>query len=52
MSFYNIQNPDKRDAMIEDYLVTVKRLQKRNLAERIDIIDRQRDLEENFKKIN
>ena len=37
--------------MIEDYLATVKRLQQRNLEERSDLIDRQRDLEETYEPI-
>lgn len=47
MSFMNIKSTEKRDAMIEDYLATVKR----NLEERSDLSDRQRDLEENFKPV-
>ena len=47
MSFMNIKNPEKRDVMIENYVATVKRLQRRNLEERSDLMDRQRDLEEN-----
>ena len=37
--------------MIEIYLATVKRLQQRNLEERSDLIDRQRDLEETYEPI-
>ena len=48
MSFMNIKDPEERDAMIADYLATVKRLQKRNLEERSNLIDRQRDLEETY----
>ena len=51
MSFFDIKNPEKRDAMIQDYLTTVKRLQQRNLEERSDLIDRQRDLEENYEPL-
>ena len=51
MSFVNIKDPDERDAMIEDYLATVKRLQKRNLEERSELIDRQRDLIETYEPI-
>ena len=51
MSFMNIKDPEERDAKIADYLATVKRLQKRNLEERSDLIDRQRDLEETYEPI-
>ena len=51
MSFVNIKKPEKRDAMIEEYLATVKRLQRRNLEERSDLMDRQRDLEESFEPV-
>ena len=51
MSFMNIKDPEERDAMIEDYLATVKRLQQRNLEERSDLIDRQRDLEETYEPV-
>ena len=47
MSFMNIKYPEERDVMIEDYLEIVERIQKRNLEERSDLIDHQRDLEEN-----
>ena len=45
MSFMNIKDPEERDAVIADYLATVKRLKKRNVQERSDLMDRQRDLE-------
>ena len=51
MSFMNIKDPEERDAKIADYadnLAMVKRLQKRNLAERNV---RQRDLEETYEPI-
>ena len=51
MSFMSIKDPEERDAKIADYLATVKRLQKRNLEERSDLIDRQRDLEETYEPI-
>ena len=41
----NIKDPDERNDKIADYLATVKRLKKRNLQERSDMMDRQRDLE-------
>ena len=45
MSFMNIKDPDERDDTIADYLAMVKRLKRRNLQERSDLMDRQRDLE-------
>ena len=51
MSFMNIKNPEKRAAVIEEYLATAKRLQWRNLEERSDLMDRRRDLEESFKPV-
>ena len=44
MSFLNIKDPDKRDAMIEDYLALKKRFEERNMEERGDLMDRQREL--------
>ena len=35
MSFYRITDPKKRDAMVADYIATVKRLKQRNLNERL-----------------
>ena len=51
MSFMNIKDPEERDTKIADYLATVKRLQKRNLEERSDLIDHRRDLEETYEPI-
>ena len=51
MSFMNIKDPEERDGVIADYLATVKRLQKPNLAERSNLIVRQRDLEETYEPI-
>ena len=51
MSFMNIKDPEERDVVIADYLATVKRLQQRNLEERSDLIDRQRDLEETYEPV-
>ena len=47
----NIKDPEERDVKIADYLMPVKRLQKRNLQERSDLMDRQRDLEETYEPI-
>ena len=35
MSFYRITDPKKRDAMVADYIATVKRLKQQNLNERL-----------------
>ena len=51
MSFLNIKDPEQRDATIADYLATVKRLQPRNLDERSDLTDRQRELEETYEPV-
>ena len=51
MSFLNIKDPVKREKMIVDYLVLKKRLQKCNMEERGDLVDRQRDLEENVELV-
>ena len=34
MSFIDIKDPKKRDAIVADYLATVKKIQQRNLNER------------------
>ena len=51
MSFFNIRDPEVRDATIADYLKLQKRLKRRNLEERSDMIVREKDLEENFKPV-
>ena len=51
MSFLNMKDPEQRDATIADYLATVKRLQKRKLEERSDLMVRQKDLEETYEPI-
>ena len=35
MSFYRINDPKKRDAMVEDYIQTVNRIKQRNLNDRL-----------------
>ena len=40
MSFINIKDPKKRDAIIAEYLATVKRLQDRDIAERAQDLTR------------
>ena len=44
MSFLNIKDRVERE-MIADYFALKKRLKKRNMEERGDLVDRQRDLE-------
>ena len=51
MSFLNIKDRVEREKMIADYLALKKRVQKRNMEERGDLVDRQRDLEENFEPV-
>jgi hypothetical protein len=48
MSFLNITDPTKRDAIVADYLATVKRLQQRNLDEKTQDLIRHDDLKEMF----
>ena len=45
MSFLNIEDPKKRDAIVSDYLATVKRLQQKNLNEKAEDLVRQDDIE-------
>ena len=45
MSFLNIKDPEKRDAIVSDYLATVKRLQQKNLNEKAQDLVRQADIE-------
>ena len=51
MSFLDIKNHKERDEMIEDYLTLKEKIKKRNLEERSDLIDYQRDLVENFEPV-
>ena len=51
MSFFNIKDPEERDAVIEDYLALKKRFKERNLADGGYLMDRQRDLEETFQLV-
>ena len=48
MSFLNIQDPKKRDAIVTDYLALVKRLQQRDLNEKAQDLARDEDLKEMF----
>ena len=51
MSFYRITDPKKRDAMVADYIATVKRIKQRNLNERMGDLYRQREAEEHFQPV-
>ena len=51
MSFFNIKDPEERNAVIEDYLALKKRLKERNMADPGYMMDRQRDLEETFQPV-
>ena len=43
MSFYRITDPRKRDAMVEEYLATVKRMKQRNFDERLGELAQQKE---------
>ena len=45
MSFLDIKDPKKRDAIVSDYLATVKILQRRNLNEKAQDLVRREDIE-------
>ena len=51
MSFYRITDPKKRDAMVEDYIATVKRIKERNLEERLGSLANQNDIADSFNPI-
>ena len=51
MSFIDIQDPKKRDAIVADYLATKKRIQQRNLNERTTDLIREEERNELFKPI-
>ena len=51
MSFYRITDPDKRDAMVADYVATRKRLKDRSMEERMGDMYRQRELEQQFQPV-
>ena len=48
MSFIDIKDPKKRDAIVADYLATVKRIQQRNLNEKAQDLTRQDYLQKMF----
>ena len=45
MSFLDIKDPKKRDAIVSDYLATLKRLQQKNLNEKAQDLVRRDDIE-------
>ena len=51
MSFYRITDPKKRDAMVADYIETVKRIKRRNLDERLGSLAHQQQLDETLNPI-
>ena len=50
-SFWNIKNHEKRDAMIEDYIATVKRIQQRSENEKLGSLAQRTLLEETYRPI-
>ena len=51
MSFLSIKDPDERDEQIAKYLALKQRLKERDLEERVDYMDRRRELQENFEPV-
>ena len=51
MSFLNIEDPKKRDAIVADYLAMVKRLQQRNLNEKAQDLAKNDELNEMFNPV-
>ena len=51
MSFYRKTDPKKRDAMVKDYVSTMKRLHKRELNERLGELSYQREQERQYKPL-
>ena len=51
MSFYRITDPKKRDAMVKDYVSTLKRLHKRELSERLGELSYQHEQERQYKPL-
>ena len=51
MSFLNIENQEERDAMIQDFLALKERLKNRSEEERGSLLDRHRQLEEDFEPV-
>ena len=51
MSFIDIKDPKKRDAIVADYLTNVKRIQQRNLNGKAQDLTRQYDLQKMFNPV-
>ena len=51
MSFIDIKDPKKRDAIVADYLATVKKIQQGNLNESMQNLARQDDLQSIFNPV-
>ena len=51
MSFYRITDPKKRDAMVAEYVSTLKRIKKRDFEEKIGDFHHYEDTQRNFKPI-
>ena len=51
MSFLNINDPKKRDAVVADYLATVKRIRHRNLNEKAQDLVQDEYLKELFNPV-
>ena len=51
MSFYRITDPKKRDAMVADYVATVRRLKQRDMNERLGDLAHQREVDETINPI-
>ena len=45
MAFHDIKDPKKRDAIVSDYLATMKRLQQKNLNGKVQDLTRRDDIE-------
>ena len=50
-SFVDIKDPWEREMAVKDYVDTVKRIQQRNEDEKVGIMHRQRDLEEQWRPV-
>ena len=51
MSFYRIEDPDKRDEMVEDYLATIKRLKHRAREEHMGDTFRRQELAQQWQPV-
>ena len=49
MSFLKISDPKKRDAIVADFIATKKRIQQRNLDERVTALAQEEDIQNMFK---